>query len=260
MLDVKPLSRDRLADLQQLFGGDRSVGFLLVHVVHHRREGVSPGRRAGECRKVQGACRRLGAAARGDRVLDGEPVGWAAAGPRSRYARAVRTPTLKGVDHSEDDDVWLAPCFFVRRDKRGHGRGPAAARGRGGACQGLRRRGDRGVSVRGREAGRRRPSGGDRGAVRGVRLSGGRASFAGPRHHAARLGGDVAPFSWLAPAPARRCRSGCRAARRSRGGGAASRRWPCSRPRPAGSRCRARGSGCRPRGRRSGGTTSSAPS
>ena len=49
----------------------------------------------------------------------GQPVGWVAAGPRSRYARAVRTPTMKGIDHSEDDDVWLVPCFFIRADMRG---------------------------------------------------------------------------------------------------------------------------------------------
>jgi len=44
---------------------------------------------------------------------DGRPVGWAAVGPRSRYARAVRTPTMKSIDHSENEDVWLVPCFFI---------------------------------------------------------------------------------------------------------------------------------------------------
>ena len=51
--------------------------------------------------------------------LDGEPVGWAAAGPRSRYVRAVKTPTMKASDQSENDDVWLVPCFFIRPDMRG---------------------------------------------------------------------------------------------------------------------------------------------
>jgi len=46
-----------------------------------------------------------------------EPVGWCAVGPRSRYARAIKTPTYSGRDPAEDDDVWLAPCFFVRRDR-----------------------------------------------------------------------------------------------------------------------------------------------
>jgi GNAT superfamily N-acetyltransferase len=52
---------------------------------------------------------------------DREPVGWAAAGPRSRYRRAVRTPTMKAIDPAENESVWLAPCFFIRHDARGRG-------------------------------------------------------------------------------------------------------------------------------------------
>lgn len=51
----------------------------------------------------------------------GEPVGWCAAGPRSRYPRALRSTVLKGRSPGEDDQVWLVPCFFVRRDARGSG-------------------------------------------------------------------------------------------------------------------------------------------
>jgi GNAT superfamily N-acetyltransferase len=49
---------------------------------------------------------------------DGEPVGWAAFGPRSRYGRALRTPTLRAAPVGDDDAVWLVPCFYVRRDAR----------------------------------------------------------------------------------------------------------------------------------------------
>ena len=38
-------------------------------------------------------------------VDQGEPVGRVALGPRARYARAVRTPTLKSFDQSENDAV-----------------------------------------------------------------------------------------------------------------------------------------------------------
>lgn len=48
-----------------------------------------------------------------------EPVGWVAVGPRSRYLRAVKTPTLKATDRGEDDSTWLVPCLFVRPDRRG---------------------------------------------------------------------------------------------------------------------------------------------
>jgi GNAT superfamily N-acetyltransferase len=50
-----------------------------------------------------------------------DAVGWVAAGPRSRFARAVKTPTLRAVDFTEHDSVWLLPCLLVRRDRRGQG-------------------------------------------------------------------------------------------------------------------------------------------
>jgi GNAT superfamily N-acetyltransferase len=49
---------------------------------------------------------------------DGEVVGWCAMGPRSRYERMLRAPTLAQRDPAEDDSVWLVPCFFVRRTAR----------------------------------------------------------------------------------------------------------------------------------------------
>lgn len=54
---------------------------------------------------------------------DAHPVGWCATGPRSRYASAIgpRTKILAGRDPSEDDDVWLVPCFFVRQTHRRSG-------------------------------------------------------------------------------------------------------------------------------------------
>jgi len=68
-------------------------------------------------------CRVL-TASRGSEALgllayrDQEAVGWCAAGPRTRYARALRSPILKGRDEVEDSRVWLVPCFYVRRDAR----------------------------------------------------------------------------------------------------------------------------------------------
>ena len=51
--------------------------------------------------------------------MDDKLVGWCAVGPRSRYARAIKTPTYKGRDKELDDDVWLIPCFYVHKDARG---------------------------------------------------------------------------------------------------------------------------------------------
>ncbi len=47
-----------------------------------------------------------------------EPIGWCATGPRSRFYRAVKTPTLKAREGS-DDTVWLVPCFYISPDYRG---------------------------------------------------------------------------------------------------------------------------------------------
>lgn len=52
---------------------------------------------------------------------EGDPIGWCAAGPRSRYSRAVKAPTMKGHDAAEDFDVWLVPCFLIHHDQRRRG-------------------------------------------------------------------------------------------------------------------------------------------
>jgi GNAT superfamily N-acetyltransferase len=49
---------------------------------------------------------------------NGTIVGWCATGPRSRYARALRSPLMVQRDQGEDDSVWLVPCFFVRSGHR----------------------------------------------------------------------------------------------------------------------------------------------
>ncbi|MEV6490793.1 GNAT family N-acetyltransferase [Actinoplanes sp. NPDC051633] len=51
----------------------------------------------------------------------GTTVGWCAVGPRSRFARLLRSPLTKTWDRAEDDTVWLLPCFFVRSGHRRKG-------------------------------------------------------------------------------------------------------------------------------------------
>lgn len=51
----------------------------------------------------------------------GEPVGWAACGPRSRYAGSPRSELIRRRDRTEDDTVWFVPCLFVAPEHRGHG-------------------------------------------------------------------------------------------------------------------------------------------
>jgi ribosomal protein S18 acetylase RimI-like enzyme len=56
-------------------------------------------------------------------LLDGEPVGWCACGPRSRYltASAGRASLLAGRPRDEDQHVWLVACIVVRPDHPGPG-------------------------------------------------------------------------------------------------------------------------------------------
>jgi GNAT superfamily N-acetyltransferase len=54
---------------------------------------------------------------------DDEPIGWCSCGPRMRYTAAIagRSRPLAERARSEDEDVWLTACFFVRPDHRGAG-------------------------------------------------------------------------------------------------------------------------------------------
>lgn len=53
---------------------------------------------------------------------EGEPVGWCACGPRSRYAAARSRSTILGQRAQEEDEsVWLLPCLFVQVGRRGQG-------------------------------------------------------------------------------------------------------------------------------------------
>lgn len=63
-------------------------------------------------------------------MSDGEPVGWCACGPRSRYLPAIagRAGLLAGRPRDEDQHVWLVACIVVRPDQRGSGVVPALIR------------------------------------------------------------------------------------------------------------------------------------
>lgn len=55
--------------------------------------------------------------------ISDEPVGWCACGPRSRYLppRGVGDRLLADRDRSEDDAVWLVPCFYLHPQHRSSG-------------------------------------------------------------------------------------------------------------------------------------------
>jgi GNAT superfamily N-acetyltransferase len=126
-LEIHPVTPDRLADLADLFGTSKTttgcycMWFLLPGKQCDDGWGET-NRRSFEAR-VQTSAEPLGLVG----YLDGEAVGWCAAGPLTRYERALRSPVLKGSagpsgrDPAQEPGVWLVPCFFVRRTARKQG-------------------------------------------------------------------------------------------------------------------------------------------
>ena len=56
-------------------------------------------------------------------MVDGQPVGWCACGPRSRYTAAIkgRSSLLAARPRNENESVWLVPCVYVDPRHRGEG-------------------------------------------------------------------------------------------------------------------------------------------
>ncbi len=120
---VTVVGRGDLDDLALLFQRDRSTRSCWCTAFCSTRRQFAFGWVTGRNRRHFEALAQHGAAMGVLAWVDGQPVGWGACGPRSRYtaARAGRSALLDPLDRSEDDDVWLVPCLYVRADHRGRG-------------------------------------------------------------------------------------------------------------------------------------------
>jgi GNAT superfamily N-acetyltransferase len=122
MVEVFPATAERVDDLAALFASNGTVAgcgcmfFLLTGREFNAgwRNSVNRDRLLA---MVGHADPPMGVVA----YRGGEPVGWCATGPRSRYGKAMRSPLYRSRDPTEDDAVWLLPCLFVRREARGSG-------------------------------------------------------------------------------------------------------------------------------------------
>jgi GNAT superfamily N-acetyltransferase len=118
MIDVKPLTPDLLLHAETLFDSSRETAgcscmwFIIPYAQY--RAGMPMGNRELFRALVAGSDEPVGLLA----YRDGEAVGWCAAGPRARFARALSVPSFKGREPAEDERVWLVPCFYVRKDAR----------------------------------------------------------------------------------------------------------------------------------------------
>jgi GNAT superfamily N-acetyltransferase len=122
-LDIHAVTAERVADVAELFtsNGTTRGCWCMYFIASHAeyRRGYGAGNRAGFEALAATSDEPMGLLA----YRDGSPVGWIAAGPRSRYSRAIapRAKILAERDPAEDDDVWLVPCFFTRTGHRRQG-------------------------------------------------------------------------------------------------------------------------------------------
>lgn len=121
MIEVKRVTTDLLSQAESLFESDAATAgcfcmWFIIPVAEYHSGGAERNREL--FREVaHSSPDPIGLLA----YEDGEPVGWCAAGPRERYDRALRIPSFRGRDSSEDQSVWLVPCFFIAKQARRQG-------------------------------------------------------------------------------------------------------------------------------------------
>src|SRR5215470_3083131 len=100
-ITVRAVDADRLDDLDTLFANSKTTaGCRCMWFIASAKEceaGWGEPNRAAFAELTETAGEPVGLLA----YRDGEPVGWCAAGPRSRFARAVRSPHYRGRDEAE---------------------------------------------------------------------------------------------------------------------------------------------------------------
>jgi ribosomal protein S18 acetylase RimI-like enzyme len=122
-LTVRPLTADRWADLETLFG-TRGCGIARrCWCMYYRRRGPAPPAVSGRPRveASRAALRALAGSREPPGLIgyrDGVPVGWVSLGPRETFARLQRSPVMKAID---DAPVWSIICFVVAPGHRGQG-------------------------------------------------------------------------------------------------------------------------------------------
>jgi GNAT superfamily N-acetyltransferase len=116
-LDFHPLTAERWADLEELFGQRGAYGGCWCMWWRSTR-------REFEERQGEGnheAMRQIVAAGQAPGILayDGDrPVGWCSVAPREQFGALERSPVLKRLD---DRPVWSIVCFYVAPGCRDRG-------------------------------------------------------------------------------------------------------------------------------------------
>ena len=123
-VDTRPVGPQDLADLARLFDSQRATRHCWCMTFCVTRGQFAAGWFGG------GNRHRFEAMAMEDptpmgilALVAGEPFGWCACGPRSRYVVATsgRSKVMGSRAHAEDESVWLLPCLFVRAGHEARG-------------------------------------------------------------------------------------------------------------------------------------------
>ena len=113
-----PVTPDRLPDLARLFGTNKTTGgcYCMWFLVPAKvcSAGWSGGNKVAFEEMTAADPHPTGLLA----YRNGDPVGWCAVGPRTRYARALRSPVLAGRDRDADSDVWLLCLLYTSPSPR----------------------------------------------------------------------------------------------------------------------------------------------
>jgi GNAT superfamily N-acetyltransferase len=113
-LSFHPLTLDRWADLENLFGPRGACAGCWCMWWRQSRADFVKNQGEANKRALQSLVRK--GEIPGILAYDGdEPVGWCALAPRESYPTIARSPTLKPID---DVPAWSITCFFVRRGYR----------------------------------------------------------------------------------------------------------------------------------------------
>jgi GNAT superfamily N-acetyltransferase len=115
-----PLTPDRLADFESLFGPRGACAGCWCMFWRLTRSEWTRGQGAGNRRRMRKIVR--GGEAPGILAYaDGRPVGWCAVAPRGDSTALERSRILRPVD---DTPVWSITCFFVSKEHRRRGLTP----------------------------------------------------------------------------------------------------------------------------------------
>jgi GNAT superfamily N-acetyltransferase len=123
-VETRPVGQPELTDLARLFESQRNTRHCWCMAFCQTRGQFAAGWLTGRNRRRFEALAMSGPVPMGILAsMAGEPVGWCACGPRSRYAAAIggRSRIMCHRASDEDESVWLLACLFVRDGYRGQG-------------------------------------------------------------------------------------------------------------------------------------------